>query len=65
MAMVKRFAQVLVSGRSGATEFVVGGLYLLGEVGRSLILSTIIICDVMDLAFHYCPWTSFYDFLQF
>ena len=40
MAMVKRFAQVLVSGRSGATEFVVGGLYLLGEVGCSLILST-------------------------
>jgi len=40
MAMVKRFAQVLVSGGSGATEFVVGGLYLLGEVGRSLILST-------------------------
>jgi len=40
MAMVKRFAQVLVSGGSGATEFVVGGLYLLGEVGRSLKLST-------------------------
>jgi len=40
MAMVKRFAQVLVSGGSGATEFVVGGLYLLGEVGLFHLLST-------------------------
>lgn len=38
--MVKRFAQVLVSGGSGATEFVVGGLYLLGEVGLFHLLST-------------------------
>ena len=40
MAMVKRFVQVLVSGGTGATEFVVGGLYLLGEVCRSFKLST-------------------------
>jgi ribosome biogenesis protein MAK21 len=32
-AFVRRFVQVLVSGGSGATEFVAGGLYLLGEVG--------------------------------
>lgn len=31
-ALVRRFAQVLVSGGSGATEFVAGGLFLLGEV---------------------------------
>ena len=33
MAVVRRFVQVLVSGGGGATEFVAGGLYLLGEVG--------------------------------
>ena len=32
-AMVKRFVQLLVSGGSGAAEFIAGGLYLLGEVG--------------------------------
>jgi ribosome biogenesis protein MAK21 len=32
MALVKRFVQVLASGGNGATEFVAGGLYLLGEV---------------------------------
>ncbi|KAG6888162.1 hypothetical protein C0995_010173 [Termitomyces sp. Mi166 len=31
-AIVRRFVQVLVSGGSGATEFVAGGLYLLGEL---------------------------------
>lgn len=31
-ALIKRFVQVLVSGGGGATEFVAGGLYLLGEV---------------------------------
>jgi len=31
-ALVRRFTQVLVSGGGGATEFVAGGLYLLGEV---------------------------------
>ncbi|KAJ3567250.1 hypothetical protein NP233_g6482 [Leucocoprinus birnbaumii] len=31
-ALVRRFVQVLVSGGSGATEFIVGGLYLLGEL---------------------------------
>ncbi|KAF6741179.1 hypothetical protein DFP72DRAFT_946119, partial [Ephemerocybe angulata] len=31
-AVVRRFVQVLVAGGSGATEFVAGGLYLLGEV---------------------------------
>ncbi|KAJ3477618.1 hypothetical protein NLJ89_g12407 [Agrocybe chaxingu] len=31
-ALVRRFVQVLVSGGGGATEFVAGGLYLLGEV---------------------------------
>ncbi|KXN81058.1 Ribosome biogenesis protein MAK21 [Leucoagaricus sp. SymC.cos] len=31
-ALIKRFTQVLASGGSGATEFVAGGLYLLGEL---------------------------------
>lgn len=31
-SFVRRFVQVLVSGGAGGTEFVVGGLYLLGEV---------------------------------
>ncbi|CAA7269373.1 unnamed protein product [Cyclocybe aegerita] len=31
-ALVRRFVQVLVSGGGGATEFVAGGLYLLGEL---------------------------------
>ncbi|KAG6916630.1 hypothetical protein DXG01_006126 [Tephrocybe rancida] len=31
-AIVRRFVQVLVSGGSGATEFVAGGLFLLGEL---------------------------------
>ncbi|KAG6816898.1 hypothetical protein H0H87_001851 [Tephrocybe sp. NHM501043] len=31
-AIVRRFVQVLVGGGSGATEFVAGGLYLLGEL---------------------------------
>lgn len=31
-SIVRRFIQVLVGGGAGGTEFVVGGLYLLGEV---------------------------------
>ncbi|KAF9447072.1 CBF-domain-containing protein [Macrolepiota fuliginosa MF-IS2] len=31
-ALIKRFVQVLASGGSGATEFIAGGLYLLGEL---------------------------------
>ncbi|KAF9466712.1 CBF/Mak21 family-domain-containing protein [Collybia nuda] len=31
-AMVRRFVQVLVSGGGGATEFIAGGLFLLGEL---------------------------------
>ncbi|KAG7452135.1 CBF-domain-containing protein [Guyanagaster necrorhizus] len=31
-ALVRRFVQVLVSGGNGATEFVAGGLFLLGEL---------------------------------
>ncbi|KAJ8075768.1 RNA-binding ribosome biosynthesis protein mak21 [Marasmius tenuissimus] len=31
-ALVRRFVQILVSGGNGATEFVAGGLYLLGEL---------------------------------
>ncbi|KAG6879074.1 hypothetical protein C0992_005354 [Termitomyces sp. T32_za158] len=31
-AIVRRFVQLLASGGSGATEFVAGGLYLLGEL---------------------------------
>ena len=31
-AFVRRFVQVLASGGGGATEFMAGGLYLLGEV---------------------------------
>lgn len=38
-ALIRRFTQVLVSGGGGATEFVAGGLYLLGEVcGAFLVL---------------------------
>jgi ribosome biogenesis protein MAK21 len=32
IALIRRFIQVLVSSGNGTTEFVVGGLYLLGEV---------------------------------
>ncbi|KAJ4490490.1 CBF/Mak21 family-domain-containing protein [Lentinula aciculospora] len=35
-ALIKRFAQVLVSGGNGATEFIAGGLYLLGELFSSI-----------------------------
>ncbi|KAL4259257.1 CBF/MAK21 family protein [Pleurotus pulmonarius] len=35
-ALIRRFVQVLVSGGSGATEFVAGGLYLLGELFSSV-----------------------------
>ncbi|KAJ3807240.1 CBF/Mak21 family-domain-containing protein [Lentinula aff. lateritia] len=31
-ALLRRFVQVLVSGGNGATEFIAGGLYLLGEL---------------------------------
>jgi ribosome biogenesis protein MAK21 len=31
-AFVRRFVQVLGSGGGGGTEFIAGGLYLLGEV---------------------------------
>lgn len=34
-AIVRRFVQVLVSGGSGATEFIAGGLFLLGEVSTA------------------------------
>jgi len=34
--LIRRFIQVLVSGGGGATEFVAGGLYLLGEVYSNL-----------------------------
>jgi hypothetical protein len=36
-AHIRRFTQVLVSGGGGATEFVAGGLYLLGEVSPFLL----------------------------
>jgi ribosome biogenesis protein MAK21 len=35
-AFVRRFVQVLGSGGGGGTEFVAGGLYLLGEVSATL-----------------------------
>ncbi|KAJ6606393.1 CBF/Mak21 family-domain-containing protein [Mycena vulgaris] len=35
-AIVRRFVQVLVSGGSGATEFIAGGLFLLGELFSSI-----------------------------
>ncbi|KAF5366355.1 hypothetical protein D9757_011459 [Collybiopsis confluens] len=35
-ALVRRFVQVLLSGGNGATEFVAGGLYLLGELFSSI-----------------------------
>jgi ribosome biogenesis protein MAK21 len=31
-ALIRRFVQILVSGGGGATEFIAGGLFLLGEV---------------------------------
>lgn len=36
-AFVRRFVQILVAGGNGATEFIAGGLYLLGEVRRLLV----------------------------
>ena len=43
-AFVRRFVQVLASGvgAAGAVEFVAGGLYLLGEVGNSLIVFALV-----------------------
>ncbi|TFK35819.1 CBF/Mak21 family-domain-containing protein [Crucibulum laeve] len=35
-AIIRRFVQLLVSGGSGATEFVAGGLFLLGELFGSI-----------------------------
>ncbi|KAF8152290.1 CBF/Mak21 family-domain-containing protein [Crassisporium funariophilum] len=35
-ALIRRFVQVLVSGGGGATEFIAGGLYLLGELFSSI-----------------------------
>ncbi|KAJ7063556.1 CBF/Mak21 family-domain-containing protein [Mycena amicta] len=35
-AIIRRFVQVLVSGGNGATEFIAGGLYLLGELFSSI-----------------------------
>ena len=35
--LIRRFVQVLVSGGGAATEFVAGGLYLLGEVCQNFI----------------------------
>ncbi|KAJ6488466.1 CBF/Mak21 family-domain-containing protein [Mycena vitilis] len=35
-AILRRFVQVLVSGGSGATEFIAGGLFLLGELFSSV-----------------------------
>jgi len=34
-AFVRRFVQVMGSGGGGGTEFVAGGLYLLGEVSAT------------------------------
>jgi ribosome biogenesis protein MAK21 len=41
-AIVRRFVQVLVSGGSGATEFIAGGLFLLGEVSIESVLCQVI-----------------------
>ncbi|KAJ7611600.1 CBF/Mak21 family-domain-containing protein [Roridomyces roridus] len=35
-AIIRRFVQVLVSGGNGATEFIAGGLFLLGELFSSI-----------------------------
>ena len=44
-ALIRRFVQVLVSGGGGATEFVAGGLFLLGEVSAFFeIKKWLIIC---------------------
>ena len=40
-ALVRRFVQILVSGGNGGTEFVAGGLYLLGEVSVSFFVQTV------------------------
>lgn len=37
-AVVRRFVQVLVSGGGGATEFIAGGLFLLGEVKSTTLI---------------------------
>lgn len=36
-ALIRRFLQLLVSAGSGATEFVAGGLFLLGEVRSQIV----------------------------
>lgn len=41
-AIVRRFVQILVSGGGGATEFIAGGLYLLGEASSSFISSLVL-----------------------
>lgn len=52
-ALVKRFVQVLVSGGSGATEFVAGGLYLLGEVSDVMSISRSLSSFVYITAFQH------------
>lgn len=37
-ALIRRFVQVLVTGGGGATEFIAGGLFLLGEVCFYLVI---------------------------
>ena len=33
-SFIRRFIQVLASGGAGGAEFIIGGLYLLGEVSK-------------------------------
>lgn len=58
-ALIRRFVQVLVSGGGGATEFIAGGLFLLGEVSSySSILMTIGLICLLALQQH--TWTAFH-----
>lgn len=47
-SFVRRFVQVLVSGGAGGNEFVVGGLYLLGEVCSFAVVSSAYPWDSAD-----------------
>jgi hypothetical protein len=52
-AVVRRFVQVLSSGGSGGTEFVAGGLYLLGEVGYYLLYSCTLSANIVVIHVSY------------
>lgn len=58
-ALVRRFVQVLVAGGSGASEFVAGGLWLLGEVCSYFLLSVeYTLITLPSIAFQHHSWAE-------